>query len=215
MTITVACEKKNGLNWSILKAGVIAAIPQLPSPTLFVLLWFGTGSTQSGHGKAVEIEHVLLSSVWALHRESNRWTKWHVSDHTFAFEVHLHSLLKRQMSSFTMGREGDRWKPCAITCRRYFGPFISVWSWRIWNVLRHTSAWCTLTSCNMCHISECKSQHIEVFLHTAGPRCIKLSGETIKGAFKSSNQYTFTSLSSCIWKQKNPKQNKKKNTKEV
>lgn len=209
MTITIACEKKkNGLNWSILKASVITAIPQLLSPTLYVLLWFGTGRTRSGRGKAGEIEHVLMSSVWALHRESNRWTKWHVPNHTFAFEVHLHSLFERRMISFTVGREGDCWKACAITFHHYFGPFISVWCWSTWNVLRHTSAWCTLTSCcKMCHISECKPQHIEVFMHTAGPCCIKLSGETIEGALKSSNQYTFTSLPSYI-----QKKNKKKRT---
>lgn len=102
-------EKKNGFNWSILKASVITVIPQLSSPTLFVLLWFGTGSTRSGHGKAGEIEHVLMSSVWALHRESNWWTKFHFSDHTFALEVHyvltiweaddfLHSGLEREIA---------------------------------------------------------------------------------------------------------------------
>lgn len=91
-------RKKNGFNWSILKASVITVIPQLSSPTLFVLLWFGTGSTRSGHGKAGEIEHVLMSSVWVLHRESNWWTKLHFSDHTFAFEVHLCSLFERRMS---------------------------------------------------------------------------------------------------------------------
>lgn len=74
--MTITNEKKNGVNRSILKAGVIAAIPQPPPQhTLFVLLRFGRGSVRSGRGKAEEIEHVLMSSVWALHHVSNRWTK--------------------------------------------------------------------------------------------------------------------------------------------
>lgn len=36
-------------------------------------------------------------------------------------------------------------------------------------------------------------QHDGVFMHTAGPCCIKLSGKTIERALKSSHQYTFTS----------------------
>lgn len=181
MTITIACVKKNRLKWSILKARVITAIPQLPSPTLFVLSWFGTGSPRSGHGKAGEIEHVLMSSVWDLLRKSGQNDTLPITRLHWRFM----STFERRMISFTVDRGGDCRKACANTYRRYFGPFISVWSWSTWNVLRHTSAWCMLTSCcNMCHISERKPQHIEVFIHTAEPCCIKLSGEQLKALLK-------------------------------
>lgn len=80
MTKTIECARKPTFflvqTKVFLKMVLLQKSNGLCSPTLFVLLWFGTGSKWSGQGKTGQIEHgrgldVLMSSVCALHCECN------------------------------------------------------------------------------------------------------------------------------------------------
>lgn len=159
MTITIACVKKNRLKWSILKARVITAIPQLPSPTLFVLSWFGTGSPRSGHGKAGEIEHVLMSSVWDLLRKSGQNDTLPITRLHWRFM----STFERRMISFTVGRGGD--------CRKSLCDHLSALLWSVYLSLKLEHLECVATHLCIVHAYQLL-QHVPHFRNVS-PNILK------------------------------------------
>lgn len=157
----------------------------VPHPLCPLVVWLRNHAAWTWESWRDTVEHVLMSSVWALHRQSNRWTKWHVLDHTLPWSFVCTHYLRGGWFPSQRAERDIAENDFAITYHRYFAPFISVWSWSTWNVWRHTSAWCTLTSCcNMCHITERKPNTLKSLCTLLGLVALELQEKEWKALLK-------------------------------